>query len=245
MSREPQPELLQPSVAPAGEQASTPRPRKRPTKAKSGDAGIDRDELLRRYYRQVYRPKHDPLRFATRVRVEFGGVGRTPQTQGGRVLGISADAGLQWNFVGAHLEAVALFGDLWVVAAPTSKTTGQLAQSDHPNLRSRSLLGGGPRIGIGRLGHTSKGYLDPRIGYSVLHTRTAEAIEKSKPASRDVLIHGPDIRIDMGFFFHDTIDKARRHALGMSIGWHYLIGTKANPVPNAHLVTLGLTYSAS
>jgi hypothetical protein len=209
------------------DQAEQPAPRPRVVNTGTPNR-VDRSERMRNYYARLYRPAHNPSRLWFAARGAYALSGTAEGVGGGRMAFVNAELGQTWNFIGYGVGAAVYAGGL---------TFGQNGVEKYGGV----LVGGGPSLGIGRLGLFGRGYLDVRIGYNffyapVLSTREGQA---DPP---DAAPHGPKAQLDAGLLLHDTGRRRFRHGFGANIGWQLLVHSFAGPFPIVNTFHVGLGY---
>jgi hypothetical protein len=206
------------------EEAAPPAPRVR---ASNDGTRVDRNERLRNYYARIYRPAHNPSRIYFGARAAFALAG-TNEGGGGRMGFVNAELGQTWNRVGYGLGVTALAGGLTYGDAGVAKF-------------APALVGGGPSLGLGRLGLFGRGYLDLRVGYNFFYAPVASTRpELSDPP--DAAPHGPKVHVDVGLLLHDSESRRFRHGLGASIGWQLLVHSFAGDYPRVNSFMFGAGY---
>jgi hypothetical protein len=206
------------------EQAS---PRVRVSNA-STPSRVDSSERLRNYYARTYRPDHNPSRLWFAARGAYALSGTAEGVGGGRMAFVNAELGQTWNFIGYGLGAAVYAGSL---------TFGQNGVENYGGV----LVGGGPSLGLGRLGLFGRGYLDFRVGYNFFYAPVLSTREGLADPP-DAAPHGPKIQLDAGLLLHDTERRRFRHGLGFSMGWQLLVHSFAGPFPRVNTFNVGLGY---
>src|SRR5690606_16516850 len=117
---------------------------------------VDRNERLRNYYARIYRPEHNPSRLYFGARGAYALAGTSERSGGGRMGFANVELGQTWNHVGYGVGGTLLAGDLTFGDQGVEKFAGV-------------IVGGGPSLGLGRLGLFGRGYLDFRVGYNFFY----------------------------------------------------------------------------
>ncbi len=189
---------------------------------------VDRSERLRNYYARIYRPEHNPARIHFNARAAFGMAGTNEGNGGGRLGFANVELGQTWNFIGYGVGAAVFAGDLTFGENGVEKFGGV-------------LVGGGPSLGLGRLGLFGRGYLDVRLGYNFFYAPISTTRpELSDPP--DAAPHGPKAQIDVGLLLHDSERRRFRHGLGATIGWQMLVHSFAGEYPRVNSFLVGVGY---
>lgn len=189
---------------------------------------VDQSERLRNYYARTYRPAHNPSRLWFAARGAYALSGTTDNAGGGRMAFVNAEIGQTWNFIGYGLGAAVYAGGL---------TFGQNGVEKYGGV----LVGGGPSLGLGRLGLFGRGYLDFRVGYNFFYAPVLSTREGlSDPP--DAAPHGPKVQLDVGLLMLGSERRRFRHGLGASIGWQLLVHSFAGPYPTVNTFNVGISY---
>ncbi|PRP97306.1 hypothetical protein [Enhygromyxa salina] len=189
---------------------------------------VDRSERLRNYYSRIYRPAHNPARIYFAARAAYALSGTSSGTGGGRMGSANVELGQTWNFIGYGIGAAVYGGDL---------TFGEDGVEKFGGL----LVGGGPSLGLGRLGLFGRGYLDVRAGYNFFYAPVSSTrVGVIDPP--DAAPHGPKLQLDAGLLFHDSESRRFRHGIGMSLGWQLLVHSFAGEYPTLNTFNVGLSY---
>jgi hypothetical protein len=189
---------------------------------------VDRGERLRNYYAQIYRPKHNPPRLYFAARAAFAMAGTSTGIGGGRMGAANVELGQTWNFIGYGIGAAVYGGGL---------TFGENGVEKFAGL----LVGGGPSVGLGRLGLFGRGYFDARLGYNFFYAPVSSTrVGMIDPP--DAAPHGPKVQFDAGLLFHDSESRRFRHGIGMNLGWQLLVHSFAGEYPVLNTFTVGLGY---
>lgn len=204
----------------------------RPTSPPREESGVGREEKLTRYYSRLYRPADNPGRFNFGARGLFMAAGANHNEFGGRMGGITAEAGQSWNWIGYAITGTAYFGQTIV---------GK--EQEH---ELNTMVGGGPTLGLGRLSLIRYGYLDFRIGYDFFYSPlkvSALGASHGVTEQPDALApHGPRFRIDMGLLLRRGGTQRFRHGVGASFGYQRLIGTLIGEMRGANVLMIGFNY---
>jgi hypothetical protein len=196
------------------------------------DAGtpnrVDSSERLRNYYARTYRPDHNPSRLWFAARGAYALSGTTESVGGGRMGFVNAEIGQTWNFIGYGLGAAVYAGEL---------TFGENGVEKYGGL----LVGGGPSLGLGRLGLFGRGYLDFRVGYNFFYAPVLTTREGLADPP-DAAPHGPKVQLDVGLLMLGSESRRFRHGLGASIGWQLLVHSFAGPYPTVNTFNVGISY---
>ncbi len=208
-----------------------------PSPAASEDEDLTPNEAITRTYAPKFRPKTNPGRLNVAARLMFANAGANG-AGGGRLGGLSVDVGQSWNRFGYAVTATA-FG-------------GRYALAETGTAEINALLGAGPTIGLGRMALLGRGFLDLRLGYDVFYgvvnqrdtstvVRPQNSSDVSLSPTRNLLPHGPRVRLDLGFV---GLNDSRRyfHGIGVSMGYQALVGSFRGAMPVTHMLTLGLSY---
>ncbi|NVB41967.1 hypothetical protein G6O69_29335 [Pseudenhygromyxa sp. WMMC2535] len=189
---------------------------------------VDRNERLRNYYKSVYRPDHNPSRLYFSTRAAYA-LASTNETGGGGRMGfINAEIGQTWNNIGYAIGPTLFAGDLTFGEDGVAKYGGM-------------LIGGGPSLGLGRLGLLGRGYLDFRVGYNFFYAPISSTrSDLSDPP--DAAPHGPKAQVDVGLLFFDSERRRFRHGFGATIGYQGLFHSLAADYPIVNSFTVGLNY---
>jgi hypothetical protein len=191
-------------------------------------SGVDHREAMRNYYARVYRPAHNPSRLYFAARGALALAGTSEGTGGGRLGFANAEVGQTWNYIGYGLGAALYAGGL---------TFGQ----DGVEKFGGVLVGGGPSLGLGRLGLVGRGFVDFRVGYNFFYA----PISSTRPEFANppnAAPHGPKVQVDFGLLLHDSESRRFRHGLGVSLGWQMLVHTFVGEYPTINSFNIGFTY---
>jgi hypothetical protein len=189
---------------------------------------VDPSERQRNYYARTYRPAHNPSRLWFAARGAFALSGTTDNVGGGRMAFVNAELGQTWNFIGYGLGAAVYAGGL---------TFGENGVEKYGGV----LVGGGPSLGLGRLGLFGRGYLDFRVGYNFFYAPVLSTREGLADPP-DAAPHGPKVQLDVGLLMLGSESRRFRHGLGASIGWQLLVHSFAGPFPTVNTFHIGLSY---
>jgi hypothetical protein len=196
------------------------------------DAGasnrVDPSERQRNYYARTYRPAHNPSRLWFAARAAYALSGTTDNVGGGRMAFVNAELGQTWNFIGYGVGAAVYAGEL---------TFGEDGVEKYGGL----LVGGGPSLGLGRLGLFGRGYLDFRVGYNFFYAPVLTTREGLADPP-DAAPHGPKVQLDVGLLMLGSESRRFRHGLGANIGWQLLVHSFAGPYPTVNTFNVGLSY---
>jgi hypothetical protein len=189
---------------------------------------VDRSERMRNYYARIYRPPENPSRLYLGARGAYALAGTTNSEGGGRMGFGNVELGQTWNYIGYALGATIMAGDL---------TFGDYGVAKYGGV----LVGGGPSLGLGRLGLFGRGYLDFRVGYNFFFAPVSSTRpELSNPP--DASPHGPKVQVDAGLLLHDSESRRFRHGLGATIGWQMLVHTFTGEYPRVNTFIVGFGY---
>jgi hypothetical protein len=189
---------------------------------------VDSSERLRNYYARTYRPAHNPSRLWFAARGAYALSGTTEGVGGGRMAFVNAEIGQTWNFIGYGVGAAVYAGGL---------TFGQNGVEKYGGV----LVGGGPSLGLGRLGLFGRGYLDFRVGYNFFYAPVLSTREGLADPP-DAAPHGPKVQVDVGLLLHDSESRRFRHGFGASVGWQLLVHSFAGPFPIVNTFNIGIGY---
>jgi hypothetical protein len=190
--------------------------------------GVDRSERLRNYYARIYRPEHNPARVYFAARAGYGLAGTSEGVGGGRMGFANVEAGQTWNVIGYGIGAAVYGGSLTFGEDGVEKFAGL-------------LVGGGPSLGLGRLGLFGRGYLDIRAGYNFFYAPVSSTrVGAIDPP--DAAPHGPKLQLDAGLLFHDSESRRFRHGIGFTLGWQLLVHSFAGEFPVVNTFNIGLGY---
>jgi hypothetical protein len=209
------------------EQPEQASPRQRVSNAGT-PSRVDQSERMRNYYARLYRPAHNPSRLWFAARGAYALSGTSEGIGGGRMAFVNAELGQTWNFIGYGIGAAVYAGGL---------TFGQDGVEKYGGV----LVGGGPSLGLGRLGLFGRGYLDVRVGYNFFYAPVLSTREGLADPP-DAAPHGPKVQLDAGLMFHDSGRRKFRHGFGASIGWQMLVHSFAGPFPRVNTFNVGLGY---
>jgi hypothetical protein len=193
-----------------------------------GPSRVDPSERLRNYYARTYRPAHNPSRLWFAARGAYALSGTTDSVGGGRSAFVNAELGQTWNFIGYGLGAAVYAGGL---------TFGENGVEKYGGV----LVGGGPSLGLGRLGLFGRGYLDFRVCYNFFYAPVLSTREGLADPP-DAAPHGPKAQLDAGLMLHDSERRRFRHGIGASIGWQLLVHSFAGPYPTVNTFHIGFGY---
>jgi hypothetical protein len=189
---------------------------------------VDQSERLRNYYARTYRPDHNPSRLWFAARGAYALSGTSDGVGGGRMAFVNAELGQTWNFIGYGLGAAVYAGGL---------TFGENGVEKYGGV----LVGGGPSLGLGRLGLFGRGYLDFRIGYNFFYAPVL-AIREGLADPPDAAPHGPKVQLDVGLLLLGSERRRFRHGIGASVGWQLLVHSFAGEYPRVNTFNVGLSY---
>jgi hypothetical protein len=220
--------LLDPSTSSTS--STTPRPA--PIAGDPAAAGISREEKSAQYYDRLYRPADNPARLNIGARALFMATGAKNSEVGGRMGGVTLEAGHTWNWIG-----YAITGTFYGGQTLFGKT-----QEHEFNM----MVGGGPTLGLGRLALVRHGFLDARIGYDFFYAPAKVSFigvsDGVTEAPDNVTPHGPRLRLDMGLLLHRSIYSKRRHGVGASIGYQMLVGSLTGHLARSNVLMVGISY---
>lgn len=194
----------------------------------SAPSRVDRSERMRNFYARQYRPPHNPSRLWFAARGAYALSGTTEGHGGGRMGFVNAEIGQTWNFIGYGIGAAIYAGGL---------TFGQDGVEKYGGV----LVGGGPSLGLGRLGLLGRGYLDFRVGYNFFYAPVLAA-RQGLADPPDAAPHGPKVQLDAGLLLSDSESRRFRHGFGASIGWQMLVHSFAGPYPMVNTFSVGISY---
>jgi hypothetical protein len=209
------------------EEPEQPSPRVRVSNAGTPNR-VDASERQRNYYARTFRPPHNPSRLWFAARGAYALSGTTEGVGGGRMAFVNAEIGQTWNFIGYGVGAAIYAGGL---------TFGQNGVEKYGGV----LVGGGPSLGLGRLGLFGRGYLDFRVGYNFFYAPVLSTREGLADPP-DAAPHGPKVQLDAGLLMHDSGGRRFRHGFGVSVGWQLLVHSFAGPFPMVNTFNVGLGY---
>jgi hypothetical protein len=189
---------------------------------------VDQSERLRNYYARTYRPDHNPSRLWFAARAAYSLSGTAEGVGGGRMAFVNAELGQTWNFIGYGLGAAVYAGGL---------TFGENGVEKYGGV----LVGGGPSLGLGRLGLFGRGYLDFRVGYNFFYAPVL-AIREGVTDPPDAAPHGPKIQLDVGLLLLGSESRRFRHGIGASVGWQLLVHSFAGEYPRVNTFNVGFSY---
>ena len=189
---------------------------------------VDSSERMRNYYARTYRPAHNPSRLWFAARGAYALSGTSEGVGGGRMAFVNAEIGQTWNFIGYGIGAAVYAGGL---------TFGEDGVEKYGGV----LVGGGPSLGLGRVGLFGRGYLDFRVGYNFFYAPVL-ATHEGLADPPDAAPHGPKIQLDAGLLLHDSERRRFRHGIGFSMGWQLLVHSFAGPFPTVNTFNVGLGY---
>ena len=192
-------------------------------------SNVDHNERMRNYYKDIYRPAHNPSRVYFAARAAFALAGTSDTGGGGRMGMGNIEVGQTWNYIGWAIGPTLMAGSL---------TFGEQGIEQFGGI----LVGGGPSIGLGRLSLLGRGYLDLRLGYNFFYAPIASTrAELSDPP--DASPHGPKVQVDVGLLLHDSESRRFRHGLGANIGYQALVHSfTGDGYPRINAFTIGLGY---
>ncbi|KIG18225.1 hypothetical protein DB30_01729 [Enhygromyxa salina] len=189
---------------------------------------VDRSERLRNYYARTYRPAHNPQRLYFAARAAYALSGTSTGIGGGRMGSANVELGQTWNFIGYGIGAAVYGGELTFGENGVEKFAGM-------------LVGGGPSLGLGRLGLFGRGYIDARLGYNFFYAPVSSTrVGMIDPP--DAAPHGPKLQLDAGLLFHDSESRRFRHGIGVNLGWQLLVHSFAGEYPVLNTFNVGLGY---
>lgn len=235
-----QPSDADPATAPASEQSgekdlsnlldSDEEPLEASPRVRVADnrTRVDRSERLRNYYARIYRPPENPSRLWFAARGAYAMSGTTDGSGGGRMGFANVEVGQTWNYIGYGVGGTLLAGEL---------TFGEDGVEKYGGV----LVGGGPSLGLGRLGLFGRGYLDLRVGYNFFYA----PISSTRPELNDppdASPHGPKVQVDVGLLLHDSESRRFRHGLGGTLGWQMLVHSFTGEYPRVNTFMVGFGY---
>ncbi|WP_106394187.1 hypothetical protein [Enhygromyxa salina] len=191
-------------------------------------ARVDRSERLRNYYARTYRPEHNPSRLYFAARGAYALSGTSEGFGGGRMGLANVELGQTWNMIGYGVGAALYAGELTFGEDGVEKFGGV-------------LVGGGPSLGLGRLGLFGRGYIDARLGYNFFYAPVSTTrVGMADPP--DAAPHGPKLQLDAGLLLHDSERRRFRHGIGVSLGWQLLVHSFAGEYPILNTFNVGFSY---
>lgn len=189
---------------------------------------VDRSERMRNYYARIYRPAENPSRIYFGARGAYALAGTSDGHGGGRMGFANVELGQTWNYIGYGIGGTLLAGGLTFGEDGVEKFGGV-------------LVGGGPSVGLGRLGLFGRGYLDLRVGYNFFYA----PVSSTRPELSDppnAAPHGPKVQVDVGLLLHDSESRRFRHGLGATLGWQMLVHTFTGEYPRVNTFVVGFGY---
>ena len=219
-------QLLGPSV--------NQHPERRPTAPvpTESEAAAAEDAAMTALYRDLYRPRNNPGRLHIIARAQYSLGSSFDGTLSGRTGGAAVDVGQSFNFIGYALTLRAEGGSIDFGPNALMQITG--------------LLGGGPTLGLGRLGMMRNGYLDFRVGYDVLFAPARQrALDYTYSRVPAYVPHGPRANLNMGLLISPRGKPRMFHGLGLSIGYQVLVGSFRGDLPPSQFLSIGIQYWGS
>ncbi len=217
-----------------GPESAQPTPSQRPkVREMTEEERLDAEDAARAaMFKQLYRPKSNPLRFNIMARALFSYVGNNAGTASGRAGGLELDLGATLNSFGF---ALTLHGKGALVSFPEDRKTELLG-----------FFGGGPTISLGRLAYLQNGFLDLRLGYDFLYSPTRQ-LDRVGDVDPDANVqnrapHGPRLNLNMGLMLNQAGSRKRFQAIGATVGYQALVGSLNGEIPFMNMLTFGLTY---
>jgi hypothetical protein len=215
-------------LAPSNDDASTGRPDDHRNVLGKGD---ESDATARRYFTSLYRPADNPGRLHVSARAHYAVVGTSEAGGGGRAGGVAASIGQTWNVFGYGLEASFLGGQVRFEQ-----------ESGGPTVQANILVGGGPVLGLGRLGLVRRSMLDLQIGYNFYYGVTNPVLH-GDPSPDAIAPHGPQARFNAGFQLETRHGTSLHQFLGVSAGWQGLVHSFSGAFPLANSFNFGIFYA--
>lgn len=209
----------------------------------SSQAEVSDNELQDRYYDQLYRPAHNPIRplFILRGGIALGG--NSSRSDGGRGGLIELEGGASINWLDLSLAFGAQMGRYKKVPGrripnPKDPTAPLRLGSAHPTPVTLSL---GPRVSWGRMALFGSGFIAPRLGYD-FHWTAVQKVGGQRPF-KSAITHGPTLRVDVGFVSRSNRQTQLRRVFGATLGWNMVAGSIKNKLPRQHFLLIGLFFN--
>ncbi|GEM_PF-2696222 len=228
--------LPQPEQAPrrlpssAAESADLLAPSARPSPPRTVVGGEQRGQANRtRYFKNLYRPTENPASFLMRAEGSFAMFGNE-QSRGGRAVGLGIGFGQSWNYFSYSVDA-----SLYAGKIRFTQTKGD------PVVQNNILVGGGPTVGLGRLGLAQRSLLEVEAGYSFFYGTTAP-VSSGAPSPDAVAPHGPRVRLNAGFAVDNTDRGSQHRMVGLSLGWQGLMHSFGGEYPYTNAFIFGLFF---
>lgn len=219
-------QLLGPSVA----QHPDRRP-DAPVRSES-EAAAAEDEAIAAVYRDMFRPKSNPGRFHLVARAQYAIGSSFDGTLSGRTGGAQVDIGQSFNFIG--------------YAASLRAEGGAIDFGENSRSQLTGILGGGPTLGLGRLGMLQRGYIDLRLGYDFLYAPARQRQDDGgvKPLP-GLVLHGPRGQLSLGLLINPGRSRRLFHGVGVSLGYQVFVGAFRGDIPASQFLQFGLHYWGS
>lgn len=235
----PQPQTTPPAGSPGlAEQMLGPsvnqHPEKRPTAPvpTEGEAAAAEDAAMTALYRDLYRPRNNPGRLHILARAQYSLGSSFDGTLSGRTGGASVDVGQSFNFIGYALTLRGEGGSIDFGPNALTQITG--------------LVGGGPTLGLGRLGMLRNGYLDFRVGYDFFWAPARQrALDYTYARVPAYAPHGPRANLNMGLLVQPRGQPRMFHGLGLGLGYQVLVGSFRGDLPPSQFISIGIQYWGS
>lgn len=200
-----------------------------PTESEAANA---EDAALAALYRDLYRPKTNPGRFHILARAQYSLGSSFDGALSGRTGGASVDIGQSFNVIGYALTLRGEGGAIDFGPNGLTQITG--------------LVGGGPTLGLGRLGMMRNGYLDLRLGYDFLYAPTRQrALDYTYSKLPALIPHGPRANLTMGLVIQPRTQTRMFHGIGFGIGYQVLVGAFRGDLPPSQFISFGFHYWGS
>lgn len=219
-------QLLGPSVA----QHPDRRP-DAPVRSES-EAAAAEDEAIAAVYRDMFRPKNNPGRFHIVARAQYAIGSSFDGTLSGRTGGAQVDIGQSFNFIG--------------YAASLRAEGGAIDYGTNSRNQITGILGGGPTLGLGRLGMLQRGYIDLRLGYDFLYAPARKRLDDGGVQRLPgVVLHGPRAQLSLGLLINPGRSRRLFHGVGVSLGYQVFVGAFRGDLPPSQFLQFGLQYWGS
>ena len=119
------------------------------------------------------------------------------------------------------------------------------ASQDHSMSDRLTAIEAAARLGVKRetlYAYVSRGLLDLRVGYRATWWKVRRTDDNPDPV-KDLIMHGPDLRLDAGFMVSRVRDPKFFHRLGISIGMQIIVGVVGFDAPVMASPRFGLAYA--
>lgn len=200
-----------------------------PTETQAAEA---EDAAISALYRDLYRPRSNPGRLHILARAQYSLGSSFDGTLSGRTGGASVDIGQSFNVIGYALTLRGEGGAIDFGPNGLTQITG--------------LVGGGPTLGLGRLGMLRNGYLDLRLGYDVFFAPARQrALDYSYSRLPAYLPHGPRANLTMGLLIQSRAQTRMFHGIGFGFGYQVLVGSFRGDLPPSQFISFGFHYWGS